>query len=529
MKNLCSLLFFGSIISCLHAQPVIEWQRALGGSNNEGSYFDINISESQQTSDNGYILTGYTDSSDGDVSGYQGAKDVWVVKLNNLGAIAWQKTYGGSGTDAAVSICQTNDGGYIMGGITSSTDGDVSQSDGANGDFWLVKINELGAIQWEKTVGGSGGESIESIVQTNDGGYIAVGTTSSVDGDVLGFDNYLNTWVVKFSETGEIQWSKVLGGSEQDNGVEVKQTSDGGYILASFTTSNNLWVSGNHGWMDFWLVKLDATGALVWAKTYGGSFDDFVAAVQETSDGGFIVAGSTNSNDGDVTDFIGGIADFWVFKINSVGDLVWQKTLGGLGTEAATTIQQTVDGGFIVGGYVESNSGVPGSHGKVDYLIFKIDSLGGFQWQKVLGGSQNDYAGDIIQTNDGGYLVSGVSQSNDGDVSGNHGLGTANGTYDYWVVKLSPENVGTAEISANQTGLLEIFPNPATTNTNLKISLEESSLAVTISDIQGRQISQPIIPNGGNLDVSKLDNGVYTIVATTPSGKLYSNKLSIQK
>ena len=522
MKNLLSVFALFFIAASLSAQPVIEWQKMLGGSNDEGFFGNDQLASSQQTSDGGFILAGYTKSNNGDVSGNHGNMDAWVVKIDSAGNLDWQRTYGGSNYDAAHCIHQTDDGGYIVGCISASNDGDVSGGHGL-GDFWIVKINESGDMQWQKSLGGSSNEDLNAISQTSDGGYIAIGTTSSQNGDVSGFDNTINIWVVKLDETGAIEWEKVLGGSAQDTGMDIKQTNEGGYILTSFVASNNNFVSGNHGSFDYWIVKLSVSGEIEWRKAYGGTQFDVATCIQTTTDGGYIVAGGAQSTNGNVTGNHGA-SDYWIVKLNAFGVIEWQKAFGGSNYETAFAIQQTKDGGYIVGGWSNSTDGdVLENHGNNDYWILKINNLGELQWQKSLGGSKDDYADDITQTADGGYLVSGISKSNDGDVSGNH----AANTFDYWVVKLGPEQVDVNDLPSNPIGYLEIFPNPANSTVSISILAEEISLEVSITDAQGRRISHQTIPNGGNLDTSNLVNGIYSILATTPSGLIFSNKLSV--
>jgi len=337
----------------------LQWQKCLGGSRDDSAH------SIQQTSDGGYIVAGFTDSNDGDVSGNHGGWDVWVVKLNSTGSLQWQKCLGGSDWDYAHSIQQTSDGGYIVAGWTWSNDGDVSGNHGGL-DVWVVKLSSTGTLQWQKCLGGSGWDGASHAQQTSDGGYIV---SMSNDGDVSGYD----FWVVKLSSTGSLQWQKCLGGSGWDYARSIQQTSDGGYIVAGHTESNDGDVSGNHGGLDVWVVKLSSTGSLQWQKCFGGSGWDGAHSIQQTSDGGYIVAGHTESNDGDVSGNHGGW-DVWVVKLNSTGSLQWQKCLGGSDFDYAYSIQQTSDGGYIVAGGTYSNDGdVSGNHGDMDFWVVKLD------------------------------------------------------------------------------------------------------------------------------------------------------------
>jgi hypothetical protein len=408
--------------------PPITWQKCLGG------YCSEEATDIQHTSDGGLIVCGFTCSNDGDVSGWHGLYDFWVAKLNASGSIIWQKCLGGTQHDDAYTIQQTSDGGYIVSGVTNSNDGDVSGNHG-NLDIWVVKLNSSGTITWQKCLGGSADEWISSIQQTSDGGYIVSGNTYSNDGDVSGNHGINDCWVVKLNSSGAITWQKCLGGSAEDGGGSIQQTSDGGYIVCGSTASNNGDVSGNHGGEDFWVIKLNATGSITWQKCLGGTAGEGASSIQQTSDGGYIVSGSTGSNDGDVSGNHGSV-DIWVVKLNSSGSITWQKCLGGTGEEYGTEAKQTSDGGYIQSGYTNSNDGdVSGNHGWWEAWVAKLNSLGSITWQKCLGGTMDEFAYAVQETSDNGFIVAGSSSSNNGDVSGNHT--ELWDFYDWWIVKLA--------------------------------------------------------------------------------------------
>ncbi|MCK4664989.1 MAG: T9SS type A sorting domain-containing protein [Bacteroidales bacterium] len=416
----------------LNAQG-INWASCYGGSNCE---FAESI---QQTIGGGYIVAGFSDSNDGDVSDNHGYKDYWIVKLDDFGNIEWQKCLGGSNEDYPRSIQQTTDGGYIVAGWTASNDGNVSGNHGTV-DYWIIKLNELGNLEWQKCLGGSDFDVAYSIQQTTDGGYIVAGWAASNDGDVSGNHGEYDYWVVKLDSSGNIEWQKCLGGSNNDLVYSIQQTTDVGYIVAGGTVSNDGDVSENHGNYDYWVVKLDNIGNIEWQKCLGGTGDDKAYSIQQTTDGGYIVAGYSDSNDGDVSGNHGG-SDSWVVKLDDSGTIEWQKCLGGWESDGAKSTQQTTDGGYIVVGYTFSNDGnVSGNHGGGDYWIVKLNELGNLEWQKCLGGSDSDCAYSIQQTTDEGYIVAGYTYSNDGDVSGNHGY------EDYWVIKLCISNSLSIEI-----------------------------------------------------------------------------------
>jgi len=431
-----------------------------------------------QTADGGFIVAGCSHSNDGDVSGNHGFDDYWVVKLNSSGDIQWQNSLGGSDDDRAFSIEQTTDGGFIVAGESESNDSDVT---GNHGDYdcWVVKLNSSGVIQWQKSLGGSDEERVHSISQTADGGFIVAGYSESNDGDVSGNHGGRDYWVVKLNSSGNIQWQKCLGGSYDDRACSISQAADSGFIVAGYSISNDGNVSGNHGGYDYWVVKLNSSGDIDWQKSLGGSDGDAAHSISQTADGGFIVAGYSWSNDGDVSGNHGN-QDYWVAKLNSSSDIQWQDCLGGSYDDWAYSISQAVDGGFIVAGKTESNNGnVSGYHGGLsDYWVLKLNSSGVLEWQKCLGGNSWDEAKSISQTADGGFIVAGFSYSNNGDVSGNHGV------TDYWVVKLSPET-GITENFTPEAFTISTYPNPF----NSAVSITAPAGAeIEIFDIEGRMV-----------------------------------------
>ena len=282
--------------------------------------------------------------------------------------------------DGLENIHQTNDGGYVLVGTTNSVDGDADngQSQAYFWDILVVKLDKQGAVQWHKRLGSSDGTEYGScITQTTDGGYIVAGSTFGSnlnEGEFNGYHNGQDIWLVKLSSIGAVQWDKCLGGSGYEYPDSVQLTSDGGYIIAGYTDSSNGDISGNHGGEDAWVVKLDSAGEIQWQKCLGGSGDDSASSIQQTKDGGYIVSGLTNSTNGEVSGNHGGI-DCWVIKLASNGDFLWQKCLGGSGDEVACNIRQTVDGDYILSGRTSSSDGdVSGNHGGVDAWVVRMPS-----------------------------------------------------------------------------------------------------------------------------------------------------------
>jgi len=440
---------FASVVS---EAPSVSFQHSLGGT-------DADVANDiQKTSDGGYIIAGYSESHDGDVTGNHGSTDYWIVKLTSTGAIGWQKSLGGSDEDVATSIRQTSDGGYIVAGYSTSNDVDVTGNHGGY-DYWIVKLTSTGTIQWQKSLGGTGDEKPYSVQQTSDGGYIIAGYSASNNNDVTGNHGGNDDWIVKLSSAGAIQWQKSLGGSGDEEAYSIRQTTDGGFIIAGDSYSDDGEVTGNHGGDDYWIVKLSGAGDIQWQKSLGGSEDEEAYSILQTTDGGYIIAGYTVSSDGDVSinhsddEF----CDYWIVKMTSTGVIQWERSFGGSDDDIATSIRQTSDGGYIVAGYSASTDGdVSGNHGIADYWLVKLDSYGGAEWAKSLGGSDSDYAYAVDQNTDGSYFVAGGSYSSDGDASGNHG------DLDFWIVKLAyvSTSMGTDGGSGDNSGSIMVSVRP---------------------------------------------------------------------
>jgi len=390
-----------------------------------------------KTADGGSILVGTSSSSiSGDITGINhGASDFWIVKLDRYGKIEWQRLYGGSGRDEAYSIQQTTDGGYIVAGFSmSSASGDVTGiNHGQEPDAWVFKLNASGDIQWQRLYGGDQYERFDSIRETSDGGYIAAGySTSSANGDVTGTNiAFQDTWIVKLNSSGNIQWqqlySNIAYGSDSAGSIE--QTSDGGYIISGLA-------AGGVNGIDYRILKLNSAGTVEWDKLYGGSGSDYINYTMQTADGGYIVTGYSNSSaSGNVTGTSHGEEDIWVIKLNSLGNIQWQRLYGGTGYDRFSYILQTNDGGYLLG--ASSNSSASGdvtgtSNGGNDIWTVKLNSVGNIEWQKLYGGNGSDVASSIKQAVDGSYIIAGLSRSSlSGDVTDSN-----NGSNDCWVMKL---------------------------------------------------------------------------------------------
>ncbi len=478
MKLICLNLFTAGFLAfiytsiCAQPKPVLEWHRTLGSSYGEypGTIFP--------TSDGGYIISGHSAGADGDVMGHHGNStvgDIWVVKLDRLGNIEWQKSYGGNDSDAGGYIIQTPDGGYLLAGSSASRDCNIIGNHGGF-DYWALKLNSRGDVIWQKLYGGSQEDYVSSISMATDGGYFLAGYTLSTDGNVTGNHGQMDCWIVKIDASGNMAWQKTLGGSEFDNAKSIQATADGGCVIAANTYSSNGDVTGYHGGGDYWVVKLDRQGVLQWQKALGGSMTEIAASIQVTQDGGYIVSGQGNSFDGDVIGCHGGY-DAWVVKLNSTGNITWQKCYGGSQNESANDIQKTVDGGYVFTGLSYSVDGdVTCNAGIFDLLVVKISNIGQPEWQTSMGGHGNDEGVSVRPLTDGSFIILGYTESP--NVAGHHApAANADGKSDYWVVKLSQP------MSNAPAPIVKIDPASAMVCANNPVSFTASVLYAGVNPV----------------------------------------------
>ena len=335
-----------------------------------------------QTDDGGYIITGETWSYGA------GWGDVWLIKTDGAGNEEWNNTFGGSDSEeGASSVSQTTDGGYIIiGGNEYAKD---------NFDVLLIKTDGSGNEEWSKTFGGSDDAGGSSGTQTYDGGYIITGNIESYgagDDDV---------WLIKTDASGNEEWNKTFDDIGNESGNSVQQTTDGGYIITGTTWSYD-WGNG-----DVWLIKTDCFGNEEWNKTFGSSFDESGYSVSQTDDGGYIITG-----------YKGSYGDVWIIKTDSFGNEEWNNTFGGSNEDVGRSVFQTSDGGYIITGYTYSYGA-----GSKDVWLIKTDSFGNEEWNKTFGGTDSDSGSSVSQTDEGGYIITGYTRS--------YGAGSR----DLWLIK----------------------------------------------------------------------------------------------
>ncbi len=434
-KVILRLTFFALLFSAhqLTAQSgacvMVEWSAHYGGNFDEGANDVI------PTADGGFVAVGYSRSSNNMVTQNQGKADYWIIKVDSLGALQWEESYGGSENDIASSVVQTPDGGYLVAGGAVSFDVQVIGNHGSE-DVWVLKLDAMGQLEWAKTYGGSLNERAESIAATMDGHYILAGYSQSFDHDVSDNNGDFDYWVLKIDIDGNLLWEKNFGGSLSDFGFDINPTSDGGYLMVGSTISQNGDVNDNNGFYDYWIVKMDADGKLLWERNYGGTQEERAYAIEVFPDDGAVITGTSNSSDGDV-DSNNGNYDFWTIRINADGDLLWENSYGGISEDRAYDVVVLSDGTLLTAGVSSSNSGDVGNNfGSQDAWVVKLDAAdGNLVWEKNLGGSKEDRLFAMAETLSGGYVGAGLSASDDIHLPANFG------GRDMWLINLSPDTL----------------------------------------------------------------------------------------
>ena len=390
-------------------EGTVVWAKTFGGSSDESARSLIN------TSDGGFAVFGFTSSTDGDVLGKTSAEnDYWLLKFDASGELEWNKTYGGSADDRGQAVIQTSDGGFAITGYAMSDDGDASLNRGFH-DNWVLKLDALGNILWERSFGFSGHDHSYDIIETEDGGLLFIGfldlTAALADGFeakgvTLSRHGVGEFWCTKISAAGELLWQSYFGGSNNDRAHAVTASPDGGFVLAGFTESTDFDISASRGSYDFWVIKLNADGSLVWEKSLGGSGIEIASDITADPSGGFVVTGHSFSADGDVSRN-SGEADIWVVKLSETGELLWENSFGGIAFDAAESISPARDGGFLISGTSRSSAADLQNAGENDLIALKIDASGNLLWQYTFGGSGVDLGFDLIESSDGGLLLTG--------------------------------------------------------------------------------------------------------------------------
>jgi len=482
------LALFISISLMAQQSFEISWQSNYGGSNNESANAVI------KTLDNAFFVLGSSSSVDGHVVGNHGLSDYWGLLIDENNNFA-QIPFGGSQYDYGADIKQTLDGGYILVGQSGSNDEQVSGNHGGT-DVWVIKLSPIGHIEWQKCLGGSEADAGFSVLIASDGGYLLGCSTYSNDGDVSINKGWSDIWLVKLSESGSIEWEKTYGGSDFDICSTVIMASDNSYIIAGSTYSNDGDVTGNHGSYDHWIVKVDQMGNIEWQKCLGGSDYDQSADIIQASDGYYYVLGYAQSTDGDVIDAIGH-TDFWLVKLDEAGTIIWTHSYGGTDYDDGYSLCE-FEGDIIMTGKSNSVNGDVSLHiGAYDIWTIGVNTNGNIQWEKSLGGQLDDNAMSIINA-DPGLMIAGSSYSSDGDLTGNMG------DMDFWVLKLEKADA----VNENGALMTRIYPNPVM-NGILYVQSSEASYFELISGAGNVVLSEHLKNGNQSINVNNLSAGLY--------------------
>ncbi|HOY33295.1 MAG TPA: hypothetical protein PKW80_15550 [Bacteroidales bacterium] len=415
-------------------QMAIQWQKCIGGT---GIDFGKGVCLSADSS--AYFVSGYTASANGDMSMNYGGMDIFVSKMDLNGNLLWTKVFGSPANDYVQCIISTHDNGILVAGFTNDS---VTPGTHGGFDVLLLKLDSAGNQEWRRFYGGDGneGDHFSEIIETSDFGYVCITGTGSGDGDVDTLYGSSDFWLFKTDSLGNMIWEKNFGGTGDEDGHAILPMPDGGFILAGHTASNDIDVTGLHnpvsGIHDGWVLRVDSSLNIKWQKCFGGNDYEVLSRMCLNNSGVLVLTGFTSSVDGDISGNHG-LMDAWSVKVDTAdGSLLSSRVYGGGGNDYAYFLLGNTDGSITYSGYSNSTNGnVTGNHGGIDYWIFKTDSLGNIVWGNSYGGSGNEMnLGGITSAPGGGNVICGLSGSVNGDVTGNHGAN------DCWVIKINCQN-----------------------------------------------------------------------------------------
>lgn len=356
---------------------------------------------------------------------------ITVVQLQ-LNESIIEGVFGGEGYDTFSDMALTPDGGYIAVGQSGSVEGDGTGTKGG-ADFWVVKFDNEGQKVWHKKFGGAGEDIANSVVRTPGNNYIILGSTLSNDGDVPGNKGQQDAWLISIDGNGNLQWQRTLGGASNDWLNNLKPAGDGNYLMSGWTASNDGDIAYNNGAIDAWIVKVNAAGTIIWEDTYGGSNDDMAYDATPVSDGGYVFTGKVASNDGDAQGRTAAVPAAWIIKLNSAHQVGGRVYLGGSELDHGTVALEASNGDYVFAGVTSSADEFDNYHAGSDVFVCRLDGAGNIMWRKAYGGSLDEQPGDLIETDDGGFVFGGSAKSTDGDVPGN------SGEEDGWLMRLDGE------------------------------------------------------------------------------------------
>ncbi|HEU4496169.1 MAG TPA: T9SS type A sorting domain-containing protein [Flavobacterium sp.] len=505
--GLSALLLWFLAPAPAHSQD-IEWEKSYGGKHAEY------LMDAQPTPDYGFILAGSSLSkrTGNKTEASRGDLDYWIWKMDENGDLDWQKSFGGSGSDFLQSIRLAPDGGYILGGTSASGNG-LDKKDGSRGgsDYWIIKLDAMGGEEWQRTLGGEGQDDLLCVIPCRDGGYLAAGSSSSGagGGKTAGQSGNMDYWVLKLDSRGRVQWQQSYGGLYADLLRAAEATPDGGFILGGYSNSpqGGSKSIGGYGEGDYWIIKIDASGAIEWQQAFGGDKDDQLYALRQTA-GGYMAAGSSNSGaTGNKSSSSRNGTDFWVLQLDAQGSILWQETYDFGKYDILTSLAESGDGGFLIGGHAQSEGRKAKDPESVnDYIALKISASGEKLWEKAAGSSGEDILKKAIAARGGGYLMAGTSE---GRASRDKKSGIGN--KDFWVVKLSDSGRKKEDRKP-----IEAFPNPTARFSNVVVGYDFKTGTATVYDLGGRQLQHfEIQDRTVPVDLGGYPEGIYLVEIST--------------
>jgi hypothetical protein len=500
-------LFFAYAAMAQNTKPApikLIWQRCFGGSMNDEMFV------ANPTIKGGQVVESYSWSSDGDLTSNYGSADWWVFDLDSNRNFVWSHSYGGSGYDKCRYIMQNPDGKtYMAFGTSHSKDHDIDVSQIPKGvknvdQWWLLKLNDTGGIIWQKLFIGTELNGGRSILNTSDGGYLLCGWSTSDDYDFNANHGSYDSWLFKLDSNGNLQWKKNYGGSGSDRARVVIQTPNGGYAFTGGTYSNDGDFAGKgHGNNDFMVVKTGAGGKVLWANAYGGSKADNGYDISLDWDGNYLVTGNDSSTDGEVTGNHGA-QDIWVIKVNAKnGALIWERSIGGKGYDNGLRTLSMPGHGYLVLGTSSSKDGDlqnAGAHGEGDIALFRLDSNRNLMWSKCFGGSLYEAANDMFIANQG-YYIWGITKSNDGDVSGHHGTTNIN---DVWGLFVYDSSLTSGFGQVNTTAMQINNPGESEFNFDVYPTVTKQTIHLTATIYNSSDVTITLSDESGKVVQQKI-------------------------
>ena len=522
MKYLYKILLFFCYTS--FSQTVV-WQNRLGGDLRNTSYKSLLLTD-------GNVLIGGRSNSNAFADKTENSKgdfDYWLIKTDGNGTTVWDKTLGGSGLEIFYDCIATNDNGALVVGYSNSPiSGDKTENlIGGAYDFWVVRLDENGSIIWQNTLGGNGNDTPVSACLTADGGFLIVGySDSDSSGDKTensrGFQDF---WVVKLDANGAVLWDKTIGGTGNDIASKIIPLSDGNFLITGYSTSS---ISGeknenSRGGHDFWILKINPFGNIIWQKTLGGNgFDAPYCAVEFNADA-YVIGGESNSNQsGDKTENTRGNSDYWLVVVNNQGNLIQQKTIGGSQLDNLLAMTKTIDNHLVLCGF--SNSPISGEKTisnvglGTDSWLLKVNSSFSSVWQKTYGGNFDEGINSIFEFPNGDLCVSGSTGS---PLSGSLTEGPV-GETDYWILRLTA-SLDTP--SYPDKAIFSIAPNPTNSNVSLQWQSDGNAITIGLYSPLGQLLSHQIDASGLVAIELPEANGVYILKINTVNDQYYTFKI----